>query len=119
VYKTKSAKADNPHIAKRRNHKKLRRLSAAFHKATFPSNRDVDSTHNKTPEESICSNDVAVPHVNTEDRDHLAASYNSTNLYTSYSHQSNTTESNAEDGGGNNKQQYGEPSSSTKVQFKS
>lgn len=73
IYKTKSAKKDNPHLQSKRRgqHKKHRRFSNQLQKPV--NNKDNESYHIKTPDESICSNDATnLPHSYTcsEDRDH-------------------------------------------------
>lgn len=74
VFKVKSAKSNNPHIQKKKKeHKKVRRLSNAFQKPTMNTNTD---TVIKTPEESICSNDITTNHgLNTEDKFNSLGSY--------------------------------------------
>ncbi len=57
----KSIKVNNPHIQKKKKDmKKVRRLSNAFQK----SSANVTETQVKTPEESICSNDMTTTHGN-------------------------------------------------------
>ncbi|CAF0786627.1 unnamed protein product [Brachionus calyciflorus] len=66
VFKTKSAKKDNPHLQSKRRglNKKHRRFSNQFSKATT---RENESCHIRTPDESICSNEVTnIPHLIVE-----------------------------------------------------
>jgi hypothetical protein len=65
VYKTKSMKADNPHLQsnKRRVNKKLRKLSVTMQKSL--NNKEVESYQIKTPDESICSNEANLPQLST------------------------------------------------------
>nr|QVK45730.1 G protein-coupled receptor [Proales similis] len=51
VYRIKSVKTDNPHIQQKRKVKKARRFSIA----KSQSNRDAESNHARTPDESFCS----------------------------------------------------------------
>lgn len=65
MFKSKSVKVNNPHIMKKKKeNKRVRRLSNAFAKSTVNTESVV-----KTPEESICSNDITTNHgVNIEEK---------------------------------------------------
>lgn len=65
MFKTKSIKVNNPHIQKKKKeNKRVRRLSNAFQKSVVNTESAV-----RTPEESICSNDITTNHgINIEDR---------------------------------------------------
>lgn len=77
VFKTKSAKTDNPHIQSKRrgNNKKNRRLSINLPKSH---QKDNESYQIKTPDESICSNEVNMQHslACSEDKDPMNHSSN-------------------------------------------
>lgn len=68
----KSVKVNNPHIQKKKkDNKRVRRLSNAFQKSTMNTESLV-----KTPEESICSNDATTNHgLNIEDKFNSLGSY--------------------------------------------
>ena len=65
MFKTKSIKVNNPHIQKKKKeNKRVRKLSNAFQKTVVNTEAAM-----KTPEESICSNDITTNHgVNIEDK---------------------------------------------------
>ena len=83
IFKTKSLKYENPHIErkKKKEQKKIRRLSNAFQKV-----KELESSFQvKTPEESICSNEATTNNhagLNIEEKVTSLANYlfqNSTN----------------------------------------
>lgn len=57
VFKTKSLKYENPHIQNptKRKMKKMRKFSNAFMKQNT---KETESVVARTPEESVCSNDL-------------------------------------------------------------
>lgn len=64
-------KKDNPHLQSKRRAaaKKMRRFSQAV---TRNANKDNESGHIRTPDESICSNEPNIPHssaAGSEDRE--------------------------------------------------
>lgn len=64
IFKTKSVKADNPHIqSKRKTNRKGRRFSNAFASKSIAT-KDNESLQIKTPDESICSTDAHVAFLN-------------------------------------------------------
>ena len=64
IFKTKSVKADNPHIqSKRKTNRKGRRFSNAFASKSVVT-KDNESLQIKTPDESICSTDAHVAFLN-------------------------------------------------------
>jgi len=88
----KSVKVNNPHIQKKKKDmKRVRRLSNAFQK----SSANVTETLVKTPEESICSNDVTTAHgLHIEERISSLGSYLFQNAVTTSNPTSHFTEDN-------------------------